>query len=287
MAEYNSRDYSGIFFPVWNAFVRFSIFIAIGLLLFNIKNKQKELNLANSKLIQMNEEKNKFIGIAAHDLRNPIGGICSFSEALLVNYKNSVHPEVVEYLEYIKELSNNALRILAHLLDISLIESGKIDLKLEPQDYITFIKQQIKVNQLLATHKHIAIRFNSEINGIIMNFDKHYMGEVIDNLLSNAIKYSNQNSKIDVNISITNNDNLLTEIIDKGKGIPEAEQNKLFSYFQTTSTKPTAGEQSTGLGLAISKQIVTFHKGVIAVKSAPEKGSNFYFTLPIGYNYAN
>jgi signal transduction histidine kinase len=166
-------------------------------------------------------------------------------------------------------------------LDVSKIESGKVELKITTQDYISFIKQQIFMNQLLAKNKNITIHLDSPTDNIISDFDKHYLSEVIDNLLSNAIKYSNNNSEIDVKISMPDNKQLLIEVIDKGIGIAEGEQKKLFNYFQTISTRPTAGEQSTGLGLAIAKQIIKLHNGEIGVKSIQNQGSNFYFSLPI------
>jgi len=166
-------------------------------------------------------------------------------------------------------------------LDVSKIESGKVELKLETQDYLSFIKKQISLNQILARHKNITILLSTDRDSIIADFDNHYLSEAIDNLLSNAIKYSYNNSEILVKISLPDDRKILTEVIDKGQGIPEAEQQNLFSYFHTTSTRPTGGETSTGLGLAIVKRIITLHKGAIEVKSVIGQGSNFYFTLPI------
>jgi signal transduction histidine kinase len=281
IAEYSSRDYSKLFFPIWNSFVRLLIFTTIGLLILYLKEKHKKLSLANSNLKAINEEKNKFIGIAAHDLRSPISGIHAFSELFLDNYKDTVNPEALKILDIIKTTSSKTLVLLQNLLDISIIESGKVELKLKTQDYISFIKQHISLNQMLAKNKNITISFNAQTDSLITTFDEHYLSEVVDNLLSNAIKYSNKNTEIIVKISLPNSKQILTEVIDKGKGIPEGEQQKLFNYFQTTSTRPTDGEQSTGLGLAISKQIIKLHNGEIGLKSLQTQGSNFYFLLPI------
>ena len=284
LAEYYTREYSNIFFPIWNAFARLVMYSAIGLLLLYLKEKDKRVNLVNSNLKALNEEKNKFIGIAAHDLRSPISGIYSLSDLLINEYKNNVSPKVLELLNLIRTMSNNTIIVLQNLLDVSKIESGKVELKLMTQDYISFIKNQIFLNQILANHKKISISLQSRIDSIMINFDNHYFSEAIDNLLSNAIKYSYNNSEIIVKISLPDDKHLLTEVIDKGKGIAEGEQQKLFNYFQKTSTRPTGGEISTGLGLAIAKQIITLHNGEIGVKSVLDQGSNFYFTLPIQNN---
>ena len=280
ISEYTSKHFTSVFFPIWNAFVRLTIFITIGLLLWNLKEKQKKLTLVNDSLKTLNEEKNKFLGIAAHDLRTPITGIYSFSNLLESNPIVSTYPDILKLVTYINKMSHSTLIILQNLLDVSKIESGKIELKIETQDYMEFIRHHISTNQIIANQKGILISFTSEFENIIVDFDRHYLSEVIDNLLSNAIKYSNENCTINVRISITENKQILTEIIDNGKGIQEIEQQNLFNYFQTTSNRPTAGESSTGLGLAISKQIIILHNGEIGVKSEVNKGSNFYFTLP-------
>lgn len=280
-AEYYPGDYSNLFFPVWNAFVKCTIFSAVGLLVYYLKEKEKKLSAANEFLRDTNEEKNIFIGIAAHDLRNPISGIYSLSDLLLVNNKDNANQEITEDLEYIKTLSSNALTILKDLLNVSRLESGKVELNIKSEDYIAFIKQQIKLNQLIAKQKKISIQFMPQSESILADFDINYMKEVIDNLLSNAIKYSEPDSKIFVIVTLQKDGTILTEVIDTGKGIDEGEQKNLFQYFQTTSTRPTNGEQSTGLGLAIAKQIIDLHDGEIGVKSVINQGSTFFYSFPL------
>jgi signal transduction histidine kinase len=253
----------------------------IGFLLLYLKEKDKRLKMVNNNLMELNEEKNKFIGIAAHDLRSPLSGIFALSGLIIDQYKNDVHPRAIELLNLIKTLSNNTLIVLKNLLDVSKIESGKVEINLKKQDYVAFIKQQVLLSEILAQYKKITITFQSQLDSIITSFDNHYLSEVIDNLLSNAIKYSYENSEIIVKISVPGNHKIMTEVIDKGKGIPEEEQQKLFNYFQKTSTRPTGGEISTGLGLAIAKRIIMIHDGELGVKSVLNEGSNFYFTLPI------
>ncbi len=139
----------------------------------------------------------------------------------------------------------------------------------------------------MANHKNIAILFESQSESISIDFDEHYLSEAVDNLLSNAVKYSYKNSKIIVRLSVLNHEQILTEVIDSGKGISEPEQQNLFQYFQTTSTRPTGGEKSTGLGLAIVKQIINMHNGEIGVKSTLNKGSNFFYRLPVKQTKTN
>jgi signal transduction histidine kinase len=280
LADYETGRYSVSYYFFWNTFVRMIFLSSIGLLLFYLKEKDKKLNQANSKLKQLNDEKNKFVGIAAHDMRSPLSSIFSFSEMLIDNLKDEVDDESLEILHVIRSSSKNSMVLLQHLLDVSKIEAGKVELNIRSQDYISFIKQQISLHQILVRPKNITIILQSQFDSLSIGFDNHYLGETIDNLLTNAAKFSNPYSQIIIKISLTVDRQVLTEVIDEGKGIPEAEQNNLFKYFQTTSTRPTAGEQSTGLGLAIAKQIVLLHNGEIGLKSVVNKGSTFYYTLP-------
>ncbi|WP_372756918.1 sensor histidine kinase [Mariniflexile sp.] len=281
-SDFYNRDYSLIFYPIWNTLVRLFIFLIIGLSLLNLKIKGKKLNLINEDLNLLNNEKNKMIGVAAHDLTNPISAINSFSN-LLVSDKENSKEDFIEGLTIIESLSTNTLAVLKNLLNVSTIESGKVDLKIKKLNYIPFVKQQLVYNQILASNKKIHIDFNTEIDAIDLHFDNHYLSQVVDNLLSNAIKYSEAHSEIKIKISKVNNNQILTEIIDNGKGIREEELEKLFNYFQKTTTVPTDGESSTGLGLAIAKKIVTMHQGEIGVKSTLNRGSVFYFSLPMVY----
>ena len=279
LPEYIASDFSHTLIPVWNSFVRLVIFGLVGLLAFNLNQKHQKLVDTNKKLEKLNIEKNRLIGMAAHDLRNPIGNIFGFSELLLTGYSDKADPNALEIISYIRSISSNTLEMLEKLLDISKIESGTVLLNLKQQDYVDFIKKYVSLNQMLATKKNLKIIFKPQKKEIYFSFDEHYLSEVINNLLTNAIKFSDPDSEIIVRIT-ENKKIVRTEVTDKGRGIPAEEQKKLFQYFQKTSVKPTGGEKSTGLGLAIAKKIVKEHKGIIGVESEPEKGSTFYFELP-------
>lgn len=277
-AEYNTKIYSTIIILFWNCFVRFVIFSLFGILLYILRERYTNLRIMNDKLNNLNLEKNKFIGIAAHDLKNPIGSINSFTDLLLEDYSKDLDEEVIEILGYVKTLSANSFHILGSLLDVSKIESGIIEIKKVNQDYISFIKKLVVVNQLVANKKNIKIIFKSNSDELIFDFDNNHLSEVVNNLLTNAIKFSDKNTEI--NVLVEKIDNIVkTTVQDNGKGIPENEHSKLFNYFQKTSTLPTDGEQSTGLGLAISKKIIVEHDGHIGFESHLGKGSKFYFEL--------
>ncbi|MDO7170611.1 sensor histidine kinase [Mariniflexile sp. AS56] len=282
ISEYANRDFSMFCFPVWNALVRLFIFLLIGFSLFNLRIKEMKLNGINNDLQLLNNEKNKMIGVAAHDLNNPISAINSFSH-LLIHDSENTKKDLIEGLEIIETLSSNTLGVLKNLLSVSTIESGKVVLNIEQHNYVEFVRQQMLFNQILANNKKITISLDAPMETISLGFDANYLSQVMGNLISNAIKYSVQNSHITIRILKSDSNFVRTEIIDNGKGIQEKELEKLFNYFQKTTTQPTDGESSTGLGLAISKKIITLHQGEIGVKSTIDKGSVFYFTLPMGF----
>jgi len=115
----------------------------------------------------------------------------------------------------------------------------------------------------------------------MISFDPHYLSETLNNLISNAVKFSYRNSEVLIKVGMNGKNMIRTEVIDHGKGISVSEQNRLFKYFTTTSTRPTVGEKSTGLELAIAKKIILEHRGNIGVVSEIDKGANFYYDLPL------
>lgn len=245
-----------------------------------VKARTLELEKLNDRLSELNIEKNKYIGMVAHDLRNPIGVAASFSDILIEDYDGLDKENQLEYLEQINKNCNFSLNLIHDFLDTSKIEAGIFDLNLTFQEYVSFVKRNIVQNEILAKNKSQEIIITTDHSNIAACFDENKIQQVLNNLLSNAIKYSFPNTKIEIDISATT-DEITTKIIDQGQGIPEEELMKLFNPFQTTSVKSTANEKSTGLGLAIVKKIIEAHRGKLKVESEVGKGSNFMFTIPI------
>jgi signal transduction histidine kinase len=239
-----------------------------------------DLESHKRRLEELNALKNEFLGIAAHDLRNPISEIMMAS-SLLSKYFERLKPnEKSDLLQIINKSSNFMLNLVNNLLDISKIEAGRIELDKTENDYIQFLEECLKLNRLFAKEKYITIDLLVDANIPPIRFDKVQIKQVLNNLLSNAIKFSAPQTKIIIKVEKTPN-SLLTKVIDEGPGIPEQEISLLFKAFQRTSVQAPKGERSTGLGLAISKKIIEKHNGAIGVTSKVGKGSTFYFTLPL------
>jgi signal transduction histidine kinase len=238
------------------------------------------LEQQNRELEDLNRQKNEFCGMAAHDLRNPITVIQNSSSIILKYLGENLTDKQKEFLKKINDSSQFTIKLLSDLLDISKIESGRLELEITQNDYIDFLKNNIELNNFFANEKDISINLGLRDEIPLIDFDRNKIEQVLNNLISNAIKYSYPNTEINIEVE-REGDFLLTKVIDQGQGIPEDEQPNIFKAFQKASTKPTAGEKSTGLGLAIAKKIVEGHKGEIWVKSEVGKGSTFYFKLPM------
>ncbi|RUT72914.1 sensor histidine kinase [Ancylomarina longa] len=245
-----------------------------------LENQKKKLIDQNKSLLDLNEQKSKLLGIAAHDLRNPIGAINSFSSLLLESEDDFSKEEKIEFLGLIKDSSQFSLHLLNELLDISKIELGKLDLDKEKHNIHDIVVNSIKINKIFARKKNIAINLQSKLQTNKINIDKNKIEQVLHNLLSNGIKYSNPDTNITVDL-LEKNSKIQISVKDQGVGIPESELKNLFTEFGTTSAKTTANESSTGLGLAIAKKIVLGHGGNISAKSKLGEGSEFLFTLPL------
>lgn len=240
---------------------------------------QRELAKKNAQLRHLNEQKNQFLGVAAHDLRNPLSGIMGFSEFLLQEQDLS-REEQQEFLQIIHQSSQFMLQLVNDLLSYTALESGKLQLRLEKIDLVAQIQRNIEVNRVIAQPKGIKISFEYDTGLPSVLIDTSKIDQVLNNLVSNAIKYSYPNSQINVTLK-RDDSQVVIAVQDEGQGIPTDELDKLFKPFQKTSVQSTAGEESTGLGLAIVKNIVQGHQGRIWVTSEVGKGSTFYIALPI------
>ncbi len=289
--DYRSHTYAGENYILYNTFSRAVSFALVGMVfnLFYVEKylhrkvvQQKDLlNEANHKLKTTNDELNRFIGMAAHDIRNPIGSIQMMSEMVMED--RGMSDESREFVEMIRNTAANSLLILNDTLNISQIQSGTINLLENNADYIAFIRECIRQNEHLAKKKNQKIQFEPLVTFAYITFDKNRMMQVINNLLTNAIKYSDFNTTILIDVAYTANDHkfIRTEIIDNGPGIDESFHATLFDPFKTTNNEPTAKEAKTGLGLAIVKKIVELHHGTVGFTSTVGKGSTFFFVIPV------
>jgi signal transduction histidine kinase len=232
------------------------------------------------ELLELNQLKNKFLGIAAHDLRNPLSIISGYTTMMLAGTFGSLNGEFQETIKEMKDASDEMLFLISDLLDVSAIESGRLDLSRQPVHLANFLTHRLERNRMMANSKSISIESEISDNLPEVFIDKRRMEQVINNLISNALKFSHENTIIVVG---ANRANGFVEVFvqDQGQGIPDDELPNLFTEFGRTSVEATNGEPCTGLGLCIVKKIVEAHGGSISVASEVNVGSTFQITIPV------
>lgn len=240
---------------------------------------QRELARKNVQLERLNQQKNELLGMAAHDLRNPLGVILGYARFLLMDGEK-LDAKQRKFLDAIVRSSNFMNALVSDLLDISAIEAGHLELKEAPTDLTDLVRQVLDLERLIADRKDIEVVLARADETGSIRLDERKIEQVLHNLVSNAVKYSHSGTKIEVSIA-QEGDVVRVAVRDEGQGIPLDEQAKLFTPFQKASVRTTAGEKSTGLGLAIARKIVEAHKGRITLQSEPGVGSTFEINLPV------
>ncbi|MCI5221152.1 MAG: response regulator [Candidatus Electrothrix sp. AR4] len=234
---------------------------------------------ANDRLLELDRLKDRFMRIAAHDLRNPLGYIITMSELLTDEDFIEVRREQDKHLLAIHDAASTMQGLINDLLDVSVIKKGSLKLRKQPASIIDLVKRSIRLQQQAAHNKNMRIvECLPDIPDFY--FDPDRINQVIDNLLSNAIKFSPPGSTIQLNVKQEKN-LIWVAVADQGPGLTEEDRELLFDEFQHLTAKPTGNEKSTGLGLAIAKKIIDVHDGTIQAENLPEGGTLFYFTLPL------
>jgi signal transduction histidine kinase/lipopolysaccharide biosynthesis regulator YciM len=239
-----------------------------------LKEEKGNLSLLNEKLEAMNKEKNEFIGILAHDLRNPLGAIYSMAEVYL-NSSEELTSDQKEIMNEIKKSSNKMLHLISSLLNLNSIESGKLGTKINEVNLTEVITSLIKDNINSAKAKGISISVSKPDYGIKFNSNKIAVEQILTNILTNAIKYTFPNKNIFIGVYEDKENEPVCEIMDEGPGFTDEDKELMFGKFVKLSAKPTGGENSVGLGLSIVKKLADLIDAKIHVESAPGKGSKF------------
>lgn len=241
-----------------------------------LKESSMEIFQINEKLKKANNLKSKLLEIAAHDLKNPLQVIIGFTDLLQEKLKGN--QSAVEKLDTIFHSSDNMIRLISRLLKALSIDSGKLILQKRDVNVEQLAESVIKDNQPQADKKGQNIYLSAGKKCIVYG-DESLLKEVFDNLLNNAVKFSPPGKSIWVDINC--DDSIVTyKVHDEGPGFNKSDKEKMFTWFQKLSAKPTGEESSIGLGLAIVKDLVEMHEGTVRVESEPGKGSTFIVEIP-------
>jgi len=241
---------------------------------------QREMAKKNIELEQLNTVKNELLGMAAHDLRSPLGVIQNYSDFLEADAGPQLSDEHRAFISTIKRTSRFMLGLVDDLLDVTTIEAGRLTLDRQPSDLGRLLADNVPLNRTLAARKNITIELATTDSLPMVTLDARRIEQVLNNLIGNAMKFAPPGSRVTVSAAATA-DAVTIRVTDQGPGIPAADLPNLFKPFAKATARGTAGEKSTGLGLAIVGKVVAAHGGRIWVESEVGKGASFVVSLPL------
>ncbi len=242
------------------------------------------LSFANQRLVKVNTEKDEFLKIAAHDLKNPLGGISGYAE-LLAYYNPPTKEQILDTSKTIVGLSQRMLNIVNNLLDAQRIEEELIEFKSERCPADPLLQGIVKNHLRSAEKKFIALKAVPCVPSICARGDEGAMQQILDNLISNAVKYSPSNTTVRCTVRETA-DGILFDVRDEGPGLSEEDQKRLFKKFARLGPQPTGGEGSHGLGLWIVQRMAHAMGGDVRCITAQGMGSTFSLVMPKWVNGA-
>lgn len=267
----------------------------------NIKNKQleearKAVNFKIEQLEVISKYKSEFLANMSHELRTPLNSILILAKLIAENKDKNLTQKQIEFAEVIHNSGNDLLKLINEILDLSKIESGKVNLDPEHISIDTFL-QKLRQFEEVAREKQIKFNFIKEENlPETIYTDQFRLEQVIRNLLSNAFKFTEKGGKVSLRVFKPSKNQLFNspalqktkriigfEVSDTGIGIPEDKHTAVFEAFQQADTSTTRKYGGTGLGLSISRELAGLLGGEIHLKSIPGEGSVFTIYIPEEY----
>lgn len=258
-----------------------SLIILISVIIgyFNLRRSRNKIEVINkyieeqnTKLRELNQEKNRLIRIVAHDLKNPLTSAITLSDVLYKKNNPNIDSER-QSISLIRRSLRRMHEMINKILDIKAIDSEKLNLEIEAINIKQVVDYLIESFSRKAKKKQIQII--TDIEEVFINVDRNYFTQILENLISNALKFSPKNTIVEIN-SNENHNSCQISIRDQGPGFTSEEKKNLFTEFQTFSSKPTYGESSNGLGLSIVKKYVDAMEGRVWCDSQKGKGTTFY-----------
>lgn len=251
--------------------------------------RQAQDNVA--KLQELDRLKSRFLSMASHELKTPLTSISGLSQVLLRRMRRRLaegNPSSeqweneqrahVERLELLNSQTARLGRLVDELLDVSRIESGKLEFHWEPVDLAALVREVADRLQMMTAHHMLELSFEGDVDTPVTG-DRDHLEQVLDNLLTNAIKFSPDGGAINVALRDAVGSVVLS-VADQGVGIPEGQLDAIFGLFYQAEDPVSRRSGGMGLGLWISREIVTRHGGRIWAENRPGQGSTFNVSLP-------
>lgn len=245
------------------------------------KQKQADSGLRqkNQELEKLNERKDKFFSIMAHDLRGPFNGFLGLTQIIAKELPSLETEEIQSMGETMWRSATNLFKLLENLLQWSQMEQGLIPYNPGVFRLLSFAQESLKTEFQTADNKEIEVVFDIPLDIFILA-DTKMLRSILSNLYSNATKFTPRGGKIIISARYSNIDKVEISIKDSGIGMSQEVQEKLFRLSEQINRKGTDGELSTGLGLFLCKEFIEKHNGTLRVESEEGIGSTFSFTVP-------
>jgi signal transduction histidine kinase len=246
-----------------------------------VEERTRELALLNERLKELDRMKSDFVSNVSHELRTPLTAIKGAVDLVLREVAGPLTEKQIHYLTRVRSNTQHLTGLINDLLDLSKIESGRIEVKSSPVSLSGLVHEVVEALRFVAAEKVITLESTIPRKSILVWADRNKINQVLMNLIGNAIKFTPMQGRIIVSASTIGEERVQVSVSDTGPGIPPDEKKRIFAKFYQIAELNGTNPKGTGLGLAISKALVELHGGRIWVESEPSRGSTFCFTLPL------
>jgi signal transduction histidine kinase len=240
----------------------------------DLQAKTSELEESNRRLVALDKLKSEFVSIVSHELRTPLTGIIGFAQTLQTIPCSE--PQREKYLKIIEAEGKRLAYLVGEFLDISRIDSGNIDLQMEPVNLADVVRETVSVLRI-PDGIHVECRLPDD--PLPVEADRNRIKQVLMNIVDNALGYSPPSGTVTIT-GRSAGDSVVVSVQDEGPGISEEAMGRIFQKFYRGADEASRRRKGSGLGLAIAKGIIESHHGTVWVESEAGKGSTFRFSLP-------
>ncbi len=240
---------------------------------------QQRLAASNQALIKLDRMKSLFLSMAAHDLRTPLSAIHGYSEMLLYGIIKPESEKGRNYIDIIHQQSGRLNRLIDDIVDLDIIERGKLTIDFAPHDVNQLINEVTTALKFDLERRNITVHNDLAAEPVIILAESEKILRVFYNIIGNAIKYIFNDGNIYLRTRKQDN-TIIIEIEDDGPGVPETILKHLFTLYYRTEDAENSKVSGSGLGLFIVKTMIDAHKGEIQVESQQNKGTKFTIHLP-------
>jgi signal transduction histidine kinase len=245
-----------------------------------LKEKSAQLQTANIELSEANKHKSQFLANVSHELRSPLNAIIGSTDNMLDGIIGELNEKQARYLSRTQTNAEHLSLLIEDLLDLSVIESGKMDIKAKNVSLANLVIEVAESLRPVAEKKPVDLEIGSIDAGLTAWADRDRIVQVLNNLIGNAVKFTPAEGRVTVAAQSDGNGWVQVSVADTGQGIPAEQADKIFDEFYQIPQSDGPKAKGMGLGLTIAKKLVEKHGGKIWVRSEPAKGSTFFFALP-------